>query len=226
MTAPRSRLSWMPAAMLALASALASEQPPHARAQPPGPELTIVEPDPHSPLLGIVGMSADVVPVAGVVSVEFQVNGAPACTALPPPPFSCVWEADDSPEAIVVRAVARLADGGRVVRSVRARGRPRTLFAAGTSMVLVPVVVQDRSGRFVTGLTEGDFTLFEDGVLQAPTLLDEASALPRLSAGDPPPALAPALRVRLVAGGGFGAAGAAAVRQDALRHQRLVAGAV
>ena len=49
---------------------------------------------------------------------------------------------------------------------------------------------------------------------------------PRPPAGDPPSALAPELRVRLVAGGGFGAAGAAAVRQDALRHQRLVAGAV
>ena len=45
-------------------------------------------------------------------------------------------------------------------------------------------------------------------------------------AGDPPPALAPDLRVRLVAGGGLGAASAAAVRQHALRHQRLVAGAV
>lgn len=178
MTAPRSRLSWMPAAMLALASALASGQPPHARAQDAGPELTIVEPDPRSPLLGVVRMSADVVPAAGVVSVEFQVNGAPACTALPPPPFSCVWEAGDGPEAIVVRAVARLADGGRAVRSMRARGRPPTLFSAGTSMVLVPVVVQDRRGRFVTGLTEEDFALFEDGVLQAPTLLDEASALP------------------------------------------------
>ena len=49
---------------------------------------------------------------------------------------------------------------------------------------------------------------------------------PGLSAGDPPAALAPDLRVRLVAVGGLGAAGVAAVRQHGLRHQRLVAGAV
>jgi len=45
-------------------------------------------------------------------------------------------------------------------------------------------------------------------------------------AGDPPPAMATDLRVRLVADGGLGAPGAAAVRQHALRHQRLVAGPV
>ncbi len=178
MIAPQSCRSWIPAAILAIGSVLASGQPPHARAQDARPELTIVEPDPASPLVGTVRMRADLVPADGVVLVDFQVNGAPACTALPPPPFTCAWEAGDGPEAAVVRAVARLADGGRVVRSIRARGRPPTLFSAGTSMVLVPVVVQDRRGRFVTGLSLDDFALFEDGVLQAPTLLDGASALP------------------------------------------------
>ena len=168
----------MTAAMLAIGSTLVGWQPPHARAQDAGPELTIVEPDPHSPLVGVVRMRADVVPATGVVSVDFQVNGAPACTALPPPPFACTWDARDGPETPVVRAVVRLAGGGRVVRSMRARGRPPTLFSAGTNMVLVPVVVQDRRGRFVTGLTQDDFALFEDDVRQTPTLLDEASTLP------------------------------------------------
>ncbi len=178
MTASQSWLSWMTTAMLAIGSTLVGGQPPHARAQDADPELTIVEPDPHSPLVGVVRMRADVVPATGVVSVDFQVNGAPACSALPPPPFACTWDARDGPETPVVRAVARLADGGRVVRSMRARGRPPTLFSAGTNMVLVPVVVQDRRGRFVTGLTQDDFALFEDDVRQAPTLLDEASTLP------------------------------------------------
>lgn len=39
-------------------------------------------------------------------------------------------------------------------------------FSADATVVVVDVVVRDKGGRFVTGLTPADFTLAEDGVLQ------------------------------------------------------------
>ena len=44
-------------------------------------------------------------------------------------------------------------------------GQGRSL-RAGVDVVTVPAVVTDESGRLVTGLTSGDFVLFEDGIEQ------------------------------------------------------------
>jgi VWFA-related protein len=42
-----------------------------------------------------------------------------------------------------------------------------TLFRAGTDVVLVPMSVTDRNGRFVAGLTPEQFEIFEDGTRRA-----------------------------------------------------------
>ena len=158
------------AVCMAIPCALAGSE-----AQDAGPALAIVEPDPRSAFVGVVRMRAEVTPADAVESVDFFVDGAPACAASAPPPFECSWNAGDGAGARVVRAVARLAAGGRLVRSVRTRGRPAALFRAGTSVVLVPVMVRDRRGRFVDDLTLDDFELFEDGVRQAPSLFRSAA---------------------------------------------------
>ena len=169
------RMSWALAVCMALSGPLAGSLPSHARAQEADPVLTIVEPDPQTPLAGVVRMRAEVVPAADVVRVEFFVNGVPACTAPAPAPFECAWDAGDSSEARIVRIVARFSGGGRLVRSMRARGRPAALFSAGTDVILVPVEVQDRRGRFVDGLSPDDFDLFEDGIRQDASFFEASS---------------------------------------------------
>ena len=81
--------------------------------------LTILEPGPQSPLIGVVRMRAEVVPAVDVRQVEFFVNGVLACTAPAPVPFECVWDAGRNFDPRIVRVVARLTGGGRLVRSMR-----------------------------------------------------------------------------------------------------------
>ena len=169
------RMWWALAVCTALCCQLAASRPSPALAQAADPELRIVEPDPQTPLTGIVRMRAEVVPAVYVERVEFYVNGVPACTAPAPAPFECSWDAGGGGDPRVVRVVARFTGGGRLVRSMRTRGRPAALFAAGTEVVLVPVMVQDRRGRFVDDLTPEDFELFEDGVRQDTSFFEAAS---------------------------------------------------
>ena len=171
------RVLWALAVCMALSCPLAGSRASNALAQEADPVLTIVEPDPQTPLAGIVRMRAEVVPAVDVERIEFYVNGVPACTTPAPAPFECVWDAGSSPDPRIVRVVARLAAGGRLVRSMRTRGRPAALFSAGTDAILVPVMVEDRRGRFVENLTLDDFEVFEDGVRQDPAFF-EASSVP------------------------------------------------
>ena len=50
------------------------------------------------------------------------------------------------------------------------------VFRASTDLVLVPVSVTDQNGRFVHGLTSGDFEISEDGARRA---VKQFSAEPR-----------------------------------------------
>lgn len=150
-------------ATLAAAPLAPAWQP--VRAQPAPPGLFIEEPADDAYLVDRVRLRAVVTGTVAVDAVEFFVDGAPACVA-PAPDFACAWDAGPRVRARVVRAVARLDDGERLVRSIRTRARPTMLFSAETNLVLVPIVVRDRRGRFVAGLTRDDFAVYEDGVRQ------------------------------------------------------------
>lgn len=141
-----------------------------ARQQDPGPGLAILEPDAGSYLVGVVRLRAAVVPEDEVEAVEFFVDGARVCT-LTTPPFHCSWDAGSSVQAHVVRAVARLDAGRRLVASVRTLVLEGIEETTGVRAVLVPVVVRDGDNRFVTDLTRDDFLVFEDGVRQEITTL-------------------------------------------------------
>ena len=54
----------------------------------------------------------------------------------------------------------------------RARQTSAPVFRGGTELVLVNIVVRDRSGGVVRGLTRDDFTLVEDGRPQTITSFD------------------------------------------------------
>ena len=156
----------VPVALLlsALAAPLAPAQQA-AQAQEAAPALIIEEPGDDAFLVDRVSLRAVVTGAVAVDAVEFFVDGAPACLA-PAPDFNCTWDAGSRVRSRIVRAVARLGNGQRLVRSVRTRARPAVFFTAETNLVLVPLVVRDRRGRFVTGLTRDDFAIYEDGVRQ------------------------------------------------------------
>lgn len=61
-------------------------------------------------------------------------------------------------------------------------------FETGSTAVVVDVVVRDRGGRFVTGLTPADFTVAEDGVPQRIMSLQLVGSPPPASTADRPSA--------------------------------------
>ena len=152
-------------ALPAVALLVALAGPAAAPAQEVEPALAIIEPGPDAFLVDSVRLRAEVTGAADVEEVAFFVDGAPACVG-PAPGFACVWDAGPRVRPRVVRAVARRGGGGRLVRSIRTRARPQLLFSAETNLVIVPLVVRDRRGRFVDGLTRDDFGVLEDGIPQ------------------------------------------------------------
>lgn len=87
------------------------------------------------------------------------------------------------------------AGSGAPQESTPPSGQPR--FPVGIDLVEVDVVVTDREGRPIQGLTRGDFTVEEDGQRQAiesfeaivvpPPTSGVAEARPRVSTNQPPP---------------------------------------
>jgi VWFA-related protein len=75
--------------------------------------------------------------------------------------------------ALAAAAAAALAAGtAGSARQESAPGQQTPTFRAAASAVAVDVTVRDRSRRAITGLTAGDFEVFDNGVLQT---VDEAS---------------------------------------------------
>ena len=71
-------------------------------------------------------------------------------------------------------AVAALA----VVWAATLHGQQGFKFKSGVELVNVNVTVTDRSGRFVPGLTQNDFVVYDDGSEHAPVALDGPDAVP------------------------------------------------
>ena len=56
-----------------------------------------------------------------------------------------------------------------------------------TNEVVVDVVVRDKKGRLIKGLTEADFTVLEDGAAQSITSLRESAGSLAVGGGNPRP---------------------------------------
>jgi Ca-activated chloride channel homolog len=105
---------------------------------------------------------------ASVARVSFRVDGEALCVR-EKLPFECEWDAGSADAVHVVRAVAELADGSRRVVSLRtaaaSRAGPRApglTIGSDVNVVQVIAIVTDAHGRFVSGLGEPDFHVFED----------------------------------------------------------------
>ncbi len=127
------------------------------------PEITIVAPEEGAYVSGTIALRASVDPPKGVSAVEFYADGTLTCT-VDRAPFECLWDAGPNVREHHIRAVARLADGSRVVRNVRTR-TARFDDSADVEAVLVTAVVSD-GDRFVKGLAENQFRVFEDERVQ------------------------------------------------------------
>jgi Ca-activated chloride channel family protein len=174
MSAPRYARAAAGAAAVAVGLALLS---PSLRSDAPpstAGDLRIVAPAPNERVQGLVTVRAEVGTeiAARVARVSFRADGDALCTR-ERPPYECEWDAGARDAVHVVRVVAELTDGARRIATVRTAGAPRAARAAtgftvsaDVNVVQVIAIVTDGKGRFVSGLGESDFHVFEDDAPQ------------------------------------------------------------
>jgi Ca-activated chloride channel family protein len=95
-----------------------------------------------------------------VSQVTFFVEGQKICT-LSRAPYECDWDAGERIKEYQIRAVATLRDGGRLYQNVRTKGID-IAESVDVDVIQITAVVTDGDGRFVKGLTQKDFTVYED----------------------------------------------------------------
>jgi Ca-activated chloride channel family protein len=151
-----------------LLAALAWLAPPAGRAQTPAADaLVITSPGEGSYVTGAVLLQVKPRTPGAVRSVTFSADGRSVCTVVRPP-FECNWDAGPGLREHVIRAVATLADGTRLVATSRTRSAGYT-ESVEVEVVQVTATVTDGDGRFVKGLARDQFRVKEDGVVQRMT---------------------------------------------------------
>jgi Ca-activated chloride channel family protein len=160
--------------LVALALAVCAARPVPAGAQPVPPQaagpangsvqLQILSPAADEFMSGLTQLRARVDPDGAAASMLFFVDGRQVCS-VDAAPFQCDWDAGDTVREHQIRAVANLAAGGRVVRTIRTKPLD---FAEkiDVDVVQVTVTVSDASGQFVSGLPQSAFHVAEDGRAQ------------------------------------------------------------
>jgi len=139
-----------------------------ARAQvPPAagtPSLEIVSPTADAYLSGATTLRASLTPLAAAKRLLFYVDGRQVCEAMTAP-FECSWEAGSQIVARQIRVVAELAEGGRLIRTVRTKALG---YAEKVDVDVVQIIatVTDHNGHFVSGLPRSAFHVAEDGKSQ------------------------------------------------------------
>ena len=131
---------------------------------PPAVPLVITSPAEGSYVTGPVLLQARPSAPADVRSLTFYADGRSVCTVVRPP-FECNWDAGEGLREHVVRAVATMSNGARVVATSRTQSAGYT-EAVEVEVVQVTATVTDDGGRFVKGLTRDEFRVKEDGALQ------------------------------------------------------------
>jgi Ca-activated chloride channel family protein len=148
---------------LLLPAVLASALQPAPQTPAPGP-LVITSPGDGSYVTGPVLLQARHTTPGDVRSLTFFADGRSVCTVVRPP-FECNWDAGEGLREHLVRAVATMADGSRVVAISRTQSAGYT-ESVEVEVVQVTATVTDSGGRFVKGLTRDKFRVKEDGVVQ------------------------------------------------------------
>jgi Ca-activated chloride channel homolog len=133
--------------------------------------LRIVSPVADSYLSDRVTFEARIEPAsrrAEVKEVLFFADGVQVCRSTDRHRPLCGWDAGPTIKPHLIRVVAPLESGDRLVASVRTRGVDHA-ESVDVRAVQVNVGVFDRRGSSIRGLTRDRFRLREDGVLQTIT---------------------------------------------------------
>src|SRR5215213_2811185 len=149
--------------LFALSVALSAQEPQ------PAAELTIrlLVPDAESYVSGMTQLKAEVLPrmlASRVAQILFFADGKQVCNVLDPVAAECEWDAGAEVRPHLFRVVANLIGGGRIIASSRAKGLDQ-VEKVSVDVVQITTVVTEH-GRFVSGLQQSAFKLFEDGVAQ------------------------------------------------------------
>lgn len=131
---------------------------------PAAEPLVITSPAEGSYVTGPVLLQVRAAAPGAVRAVTFFADGRSVCTVARQP-FECNWDAGPGLREHVVRAVATMADGARLVATSRTRSAGYT-EAVEVEVVQVTATVTDEEGRFVKGLARDQFRVKEDGVPQ------------------------------------------------------------
>lgn len=126
------------------------------------PKLEITNPVDGQYVSGIVHIEARLVPLAAereIARMSFFAGGTNVCVVVRHP-FRCAWNAGSALTSHQVRVVVEMTGGGRLVKTVHTKG-VKVDESTGVSAVKVTATVKDGDGRFVSGLTPKDFTVFE-----------------------------------------------------------------
>ena len=135
-----------------------------ASAQAPDAQLSIVSPDADAYISGPIQLRARLEPASAAGTVTFFVDGRQVCV-LSGAPWECDWDAGPRIAEHQVRAVAALKSGGRLVQTVRTKSIGYT-EKVNVDVVQVTVTVGDGRGKFVPGLPQSAFHVFEDNLPQ------------------------------------------------------------
>jgi Ca-activated chloride channel homolog len=164
---PRRRLgtAWLRSSLclcLSLVNLVASSQ-----SDGTPPRITILSPTADAYLSGPTLLRARVDPPSAAAAVTFFVDGRQVCV-LVGAPYECDWDAGGAVSEHQIRAVATLIGGGRVVETLRTKSLGYTENVR-VEIVQVTVTVSDGRGRFVRGIPQSSFHVFEDGRAQTIT---------------------------------------------------------
>ena len=123
--------------------------------------VQILSPETTAFVSGPTPIRATVEPIDTVTSVTFFVDGRQVCE-FGAAPFECEWDAGRDVVAHQVRVVVTLDGGGRVVRTIRTKGL-QYVDKVEVDAVQVTVTVTDNKGKFVPGIPQASFRVYEDG---------------------------------------------------------------
>jgi Ca-activated chloride channel homolog len=131
-------------------------------AAPQAPSMRITSPADGAYLMGAVRFTVAFEP-AGVVNqvenVRWFADGKVVCTSSVPP-YACEWDAGALVNEHLVRAVATLKNGERLVHSTRSAA-VEYAEAVEVDVIQITAVVTE-GGRFVTGLKAEDFKVYDE----------------------------------------------------------------
>jgi Ca-activated chloride channel homolog len=148
-----------------LSATLAAQAP---TAQPAAElSLRVVYPEADAYVSGVTRLKAEILPkmlASRVGQILFFADGKQVCNVLDPVGAECEWDAGAEVRPHVIRVVANLIGGGRLIASSRTKGLDQ-VEKVSVDVVQVTAVVTD-GGRFVSGLQQSQFKLIEDGVTQ------------------------------------------------------------